>query len=526
MQIKNKKKAFIIFSTALISLISLYTSKELVTLAADPKGQFKDCNPLESKNYIQNLRIEETNMLVKWSQRGGTVNDASCLNQTAVYGVVDIRSEDDIKIALEFARENDLKVSVAAVRHSMGGQAFLEGAMILNMQTFNNIQLNKEQMTVTVQSGATWHQIQNKIHPTYAIKAMQSSDIFSVGGSISVNAHGMDHHVGAIKDTIKSMRIMMPNGEVKTITPTNDPEHFNLIVGGYGLFGIIIDAEIEIQQNEVYETQREIISYKEFPEFFAENIDNNKDYGLFYAHLSTAPSSFLDELLIYRYKKVTDGEFVIGDLDEVGHVKSRRILLGLAKKGKIFQELKWMLEREVEKRIESCTVDRNNAIKSAEGCFVSRNDPMHDSVKYLNNTATDNTDILHEYFIPRDVFVNFVDEMRVILQSHNAITLNASVRVVHKEDNFLSYATEDSFSIVLYLNQKTDEQGNKDMELLTSKLIDLTNRYGGRFFLPYQLHYDHDKLVQSYPEIIEFFDLKLKYDPEEILTNKFYEKYK
>jgi len=31
---------------------------------------------------------------------------------------------------------------------------------------------------------------------------MQSTDIFSVGGSISVNAHGMDHQAGALAKSI------------------------------------------------------------------------------------------------------------------------------------------------------------------------------------------------------------------------------------------------------------------------------------------------------------------------------------
>jgi hypothetical protein len=36
---------------------------------------------------------------------------------------------------------------------------------------------------------------------------------------------------------------------------------------------------------------------------------------------------------------------------------------------------------------------------------LSRNDPMHDSVSYPRNTLSHETDILHEYFIPRDRFV-------------------------------------------------------------------------------------------------------------------------
>jgi len=43
------------------------------------------------------------------------------------------------------------------------------------------------------------------------VKAMQSTDIFTVGGSISVNAHGMDHRAGSVGETVRTMRIMLPS---------------------------------------------------------------------------------------------------------------------------------------------------------------------------------------------------------------------------------------------------------------------------------------------------------------------------
>ena len=55
-------------------------------------------------------------------------------------------------------------------------------------------------------------------------------------------------------------------------------------------------------------------------------------------------------------------------------------------------------------------------MKDGEACLVSRNAPMHDSVKYLKNNIKNDTDILQEYFIPRDQFVPFVDGLRQILR--------------------------------------------------------------------------------------------------------------
>ena len=65
----------------------------------------------------------------------------------------------------------------------------------------------------------------------------------------------------------------------------------------------------------------------------------------------------------------------------------------------------------------------------------------------------------------------------------------------------------------------------KKMARVTGKLIDLCTSVGGRFFLPYQLHYTAAQLEAAYPEIRAFFAAKEQYDPAGTLTNTWYEKY-
>jgi FAD/FMN-containing dehydrogenase len=194
-------------------------------------------------------------------------------------------------------------------------------------------------------------------------------------------------------------------------------------------------------------------------------------------------------------------------------------VFNLSKLGPIPMRIKWWAEKHVEPRLESCPAGDSN------GCLVSRNHPMHDSVPYLMNRLAGETDILQEYFVPRDRFVEFVDGLRQATLDNQANLLNASVRVVHREDNFLTYAPADMFAVVLYLNQTTDEKGTAKMAQLTGKLIDLTSDLGGRFFLPYQLHYTAAQLRRAYPEIDAFFRAKDQYDPGHVLTNTFYNKY-
>jgi FAD/FMN-containing dehydrogenase len=497
-------------------------------LAAEPSGD-KRCPapdpatgaPLD----LDSLRAIKPLSDVTWSQLGGAINDASCLNKTEIYGIVEVKSVDDIARVLAFARANKLSVSPAGVRHSMGGHAFRKGGIVLDMRRFNAVVLDDKAKTIRVQAGASWHDIQNQIHPRFAVRAMQSTDIFTVGGSISVNAHGMDHQAGSVAGSIRTMRVMLADGSIVECSKTQNRELFDLVVGGYGLFGVILDAELDVADNVVYRTGRKVIDYKDFSELFARAIEPDKAVGLMYGHLSTAPRTFLREMLIYSYTQVDDAGATRAPLGEPAATKLRRLTINLSKESNWFQELKWYFEKNLEHRIERCTVTRAQAIGSAEACLVSRNDPMHDSVPYLRNDLENETDILHEYFIPRESFVAFVDGMRKILTDHDANLLNASVRVVHGEDNFLSYAPGPAFAVVLYINQRADADGNRRMRDLTQALIELTLAQRGRFFLPYQLHYTGEQLRRSYPQIGEFFAAKRKYDPQGVFMNTFYEKY-
>ncbi len=64
---------------------------------------------------------------------------------------------------------------------------------------------------------------------------MQSQNIFTVGGSISVNVHGRDIRYGSLMDTVKSMRLLQADGSIIEISRTKHPELFSLVNGGYGV---------------------------------------------------------------------------------------------------------------------------------------------------------------------------------------------------------------------------------------------------------------------------------------------------
>ena len=527
---KNKTKKFV-YATGgiIIATIGVVTGKKAYDFSVAPEGE-RDCSfsypnqntpPISSVPYTTLAEIG-----VAIAQQGGSINDASCLNKTSIYGIVAIKSERDISDVLTFAAANDIKITPAGSRHSMGGQSFSPGGIVLDMRTFNQISIDAENMTMLVQSGSTWKDIQTILDPMgLAVKAMQSINLFTVGGTISVNAHGVAHDPGQIGPTIRSLRVMLSDGSIKKVSPTENKELFSMVLGGYGLSAIILEAELDIVKNDVYTWKTDYIDYTDFNSFYDSNVIDNSEVGLMYARLSIAPGSYLTETAVHRYLK-TDENIPAKPMGEASKVWMKRLIFNLSKTGSAGRWIRWTSEKYLEPGYHNC-VTRNNVMTgtSEEVCVASRNQKMNQSMEYLNTTLKD-TNILNEYFIPKENTVAFIDGLRDIVEDTGVNLLNVTLRIVTKDTlSALPYAKDDRIAYVLYFNQALNEDDSKKLEGATVKLIDLATSLDGTYYLPYQLYYSSEQLRTAYPEIDTFFTLKRKYDPTERFSNAFYEKY-
>ncbi|MBA2446159.1 MAG: FAD-binding oxidoreductase [Nocardioidaceae bacterium] len=458
-------------------------------------------------------------------QRGGTVNDVSCLNRTPVYGVVRPLSIAEVREALAFAREHDLVVSIAGTQHAMGGQASYPGALVLDMRGFDAVTVDESLRTATVQAGATWHKVLETVHPVgLSVSTMPGIDVLSVGGTVSVNAHGLDFRAGSLSSTIRSMRVMLADGTVHRISREQEPELFRSVVGGYGLFGVVLDVELDLVDSEMYRLRSRVIDYRDFPEVFESDVAADDSVRLTYTHLSTSPENLLEEAIVYTYERV-DAPEPIPPLEQRDSDRFGRLVLNLARTGGFGQRLKWTAQRDLLPHVRNCTEASNEALREAEACMVARNQVMFESLDLLQNQLTQYTDVLHEYFLPQDRLVPFIDELRAQLGTHDAQLLNASIRSVQREDIALDYAQGDRFSLVLYLSQEVSDAGNADMADLTRNLIAASLERGGTFYLPYQQHYTREQVAQAYPELDNFFANKRRYDPTLRFQNSFFARY-
>src|SRR3989344_5349087 len=444
------------------------------------------------------------------------INDVSRLNPTHVEKIVKNEEVKGLQDALLEAKENNLKVSIAGKRHSMGGHTFYKDAVILDMTSFNKILLiNPKEKLLTVQSGATWDDIIDYINPyNLSVEVMQGYNSFTVGGSMSVNVHESDPNYGPLIETVKSFRLLLANGTIVNVSRTENSDLFGLVIGGYGMFGVILDADLQLTDNGIYEKKEYMINYTAYPSLFSDVRKSNPNLKIIYARLSIAKdNTLLNELVATTYASTNLENQSYLPLQPNRNVALKKFIFGLSRKYDFGKKFRWYLQKEY------------TNLEFPE--IVSRNNLMNAEPSFLNYYSSRNTDILQEYFVPIENLPEFLDKLRETVKDNDLNLLSITIRYIPKNnESFLAYSSkEDKFGAVLYFNVELSEKEQNKVKKWTQELINDSLELNGTYYLPYELYASQDQIREAYPNFDEFCNRKLKYDPQQLFMNKFYAKY-
>ncbi|TGD58480.1 FAD-binding oxidoreductase [Flavobacterium humi] len=448
----------------------------------------------------------------------GYTNDASGLNLTKVDSIIDVPHskeaiEEQLKELLAFSKMKQIPLSIAGAKHSMGGHTMYPDGIVVNMRPYNHMKLDGD--VLTVGSGALWEEVINYLDKyKKSVAIMQAFSSFSVGGSMSVNGHGWQKNAPPMSSSVLSFTLMKADGEIVTCSRTENKELFSLVIGGYGLFGIILDVKLKVVDNENLNFNRFKFESTKYLSYFRRYARDDEKAKLVFGRLNISEKDFLEYATLNVF---TSSKTPLSDAQKPEHSQKsneiKRIIFRSTVNSEYGKRLRWDLETELSK----FSSDEN----------FSRNEVLNDNVALIENKDSTSTDILQEYFIPERNFNEYIQALKKDLRNTQIDLLNITIRDVYQDhDSYMNYARENVFGFVFLFNQKKNPEDEEAMKKLTQKLVQTAIRMEGTYYLPYRLHVEKEAMRKAYPQSDAFFQLKLKYDPDQIFKNKFYDYYK
>lgn len=437
------------------------------------------------------------------------VNDVTQLNPIVVERIVEPTSIGELQTLV---REHPGPVSIGGARHSMGGQIATENCLFLDMRKLDRVlALDVEHRTITVEAGITWRKIQEAIDPhDLAVKVMQSYANFTVGGSLSVNAHGRYVGQGSLIGSVRAIKLVLADGTLVEASRTENGDLFRGAIGGYGSLGVIVEATIDLVANEKIERTAKRMHVGDYPKYFFDEIRGSKTAVFHNADIY--PPAY-DQVIAITWSETEHPLTVLERLTPVTGRHWRERLAYL-----------WMSEAPFGKESRRTLLD---PLRLRGTPVVWRNHEASYDVGELEPISrTRSTYVLEEYFIPVGRFAEFTGKMKVILASHAANVINVSIRHAAKDDeSLMAWAREECFAFVIYYKQGVRPDQIAEVGDWTRELIDAALASGGTYYLPYQLHATEDQFRRAYPRATELFALKAKVDPAYKFRNKLWDRY-
>jgi FAD/FMN-containing dehydrogenase len=132
------------------------------------------------------------------------------------------------------------------------------------------LSFNNKTGVLRCEAGVLLRDIQRLFIPRgWAIPVTPGTQLVTVGGAIANDVHGKNHHaLGSFGDHLLKIRLLRTTGETIGCSRNHHHDWLTATIGGLGLTGLIVEAEIQLQKVPSAWLNVESIAYSNLDEFF------------------------------------------------------------------------------------------------------------------------------------------------------------------------------------------------------------------------------------------------------------------
>jgi FAD/FMN-containing dehydrogenase len=305
--------------------------------------------------------------------------------------------------------------------------------------------------------------------------------------------------------------MLLADGTPVTCSRTENVELFRHAMGGYGLFGVITELELDMVPNARLSPTFETVSGRDAGGRLAALLASDTTIQMAYGRLDVSLDRFFEEGLVITYRPVANQSNLPAASGSGVISRASRYLFRAQVESDRAKHFRWWNEASL------------GPMVAGE---ATRNSLMNEPVITLDDRDPFRTDILHEYFVGPARFGEFVAACQDVIPASFQQLLNITLRFVDTDrDSVLAYATEPRIAAVLLFSQEKTVRGEADMARMTRALIDRVLAIGGTYYLPYRPHASLEQMARGYPRAAAFAARKRELDRDLLFRNQLWDGY-
>ena len=340
------------------------------------------------------------------------VNDVhSQLNSTHVLEILHPQSIAAVRAIIHRARKQGKCISVAGGRHAMGGQQFGSDTLLIDVRKLNRVvSFDREQGIIEAEAGIEWPELINSYLSKQAANGegwgiaqkQTGADRLTISGTMAANAHGRGLKLKPFIQDVESFALVDATGTPQTCSRTENSELFRLVIGGYGLFGVVTSARLRLVPRKKLERVVELRTTDGLMTAFEKRIADGFLYGDFQFAVERDSDDFLRRGVFSCYRPVPIDSAVKPEQKELSDENWRRLLY-------------------------LAHTDPHKAFEIYSGYYLSTNGQIYWSDTHQLSIYPDNyhreidqrlhapypaSEVITEIDVPRETLKDFLDEVR------------------------------------------------------------------------------------------------------------------
>lgn len=433
---------------------------------------------------------------------------------------------DEIGRVVVAATALGTSIAVCGGRHAMGGQQFADGAELIDMRGMNRVlEMDMDSGFVRAEAGIqrpdlirgvldAQRRARPDVSPPWAIAQKQTgADALTLGGALAANIHGRGLLMGPIVGDVEAFTLLGPDGDAMTCSRTEHAELFALAIGGYGLFGVIVDVTLRLVPRRTLRRVVRVIDIDDAVNAAERRIRDGFLYGDFQFDVDPRSPDFLTKGVFSSYCPV--------DGDPEPPAAQR----GLARDD-------WL------NLLALAHTDKSRAFTLYAQHYLATEGQLyrsdaHQLSEYLEDYHLDldrrlgaghrGSEIITELYVPPERLVEFLHSAAAFLTQQSAQVIYGTIRLIQPDtDTVMAWARRRFACIIFNLHVDHVAASLERAGHAFRGLVDLAASVDGSYYLTYHRFATAAQLERCYPRAHEFFEAKRRFDPGCVFQSDWY----